>query len=281
MKMLKFKQKLKELQQTLLAIKSGHKLKDKFILSISTLAFLLLYPINKLLFKLGITRSYAVSDFYFTNVIIKNSDGIFFCRKKSTDLNIIRNTFEEKLKEHFRLTNGNFIDIGAHIGKYTVRIAKGLKTGKVIAIEAHPANFSILQKNIMLNKLKNVIPLNIACWDKDTTVKLYESTSYAKHFIGNVSDKKHVLIQAKKLDDILKNLDMQTVELIKIDVEGAEGHVLRGAQTTLATNKHLKILFETWNPQKLKECAKVLTRHGYIIEKTRENDYYIALRKTI
>ncbi|MEM2614637.1 MAG: FkbM family methyltransferase, partial [Nitrososphaerota archaeon] len=51
----------------------------------------------------------------------------------------------------FNLEKGVFVDVGAHIGKYTIMVARKLKDGKVIAIEADPNNFKILKKNLILN----------------------------------------------------------------------------------------------------------------------------------
>lgn len=60
-----------------------------------------------------------------------------------------------------------FIDVGAHIGKYTILVAKIVgKEGLVIAIEPNPENYETLLENIKLNNLKNVIAVNIAAWNK-------------------------------------------------------------------------------------------------------------------
>jgi|SRR5215208_3850020 len=74
----------------------------------------------------------------------------------------------------------------AHIGPYTLKTAKrvGLN-GKVVAIEAEPENFNILNRNSQLNKFTNVIALNYAAYSKEDKIKLYlltrgEDSSYTK-----------------------------------------------------------------------------------------------------
>src|SRR5437763_1822635 len=66
------------------------------------------------------------------------------------------------------------VDIGAHIGLYTIISSKRVGfNGKVIAIEAHPENFEILNRNIQLNQLTNVIALNYAVYSEEERLKLY------------------------------------------------------------------------------------------------------------
>jgi hypothetical protein len=65
-----------------------------------------------------------------------------------------------------------FIDVGAHVGKYALRIAKRNPRSMVIAIEPGHMQFSALIEGIKENKLNNVIPLNIAAWDSTTRIKL-------------------------------------------------------------------------------------------------------------
>lgn len=81
---------------------------------------------------------------------------------------IINPKFEEYVWCHLKpAKNDVFIDIGAHIGKYTLPIAKivGVQ-GKVIAIEPDPDNFEALLEGIKMNKLTNIVALNVAAYDK-------------------------------------------------------------------------------------------------------------------
>ena len=82
---------------------------------------------------------------------------------------------EDEIIEHFTPKQGDIVvDIGAHMGRYTIISSKRVGTnGKVIAIEAHPGNFEMLNRNIKLNQLTNVIPLNYAVYSKETKIKLY------------------------------------------------------------------------------------------------------------
>src|SRR5215218_6543708 len=80
---------------------------------------------------------------------------------------------EDDVIEHFNPDEGNVvIDVGAHVGRYTILGSKLVgRSGKVIAIEAHPGNFQLLKRNLQLNKSSdnnNVITFNCAAYCQDT-----------------------------------------------------------------------------------------------------------------
>jgi FkbM family methyltransferase len=133
------------------------------------------------------------------------------------------------------------IDIGAHIGRYTITSSKQVgNTGKVLAIEADPDNFQLLKRNIALNNLKNVLPLNYAVFSTRTRMKLYEQSASAKYnslmLARAAKTKNYVEVNADTLDSILKLNEVNQVNWIKIDVEGAEFEVLKGSTKTLSTD---------------------------------------------
>ena len=79
---------------------------------------------------------------------------------------------------------------GAYWSLYLIIASKSVGlNGKVIAIEADPENFNILNRNIQLNKLTNVIALNYAAYSKEDKIRLYllkiEDSSYTKYNTSN------------------------------------------------------------------------------------------------
>ena len=148
------------------------------------------------------------------------------------------------------------VDVGAHIGKYTIVASKivGSK-GKVIAIEAHPINYDTLKQNIVINKLSNVIALNYAVHSMKTTVKLYEPGQEAGFTIYNtimtdrtlLNNQKYVEVKADTLDSLLLENGIKEVNWIKIDVEGAEYEVLKGATNIFSSSKDISLLIEIHN----------------------------------
>lgn len=124
------------------------------------------------------------------------------------------------------------LDVGAHIGVHTVHMA--LVGGRVIAVEPDRFNLSLLLANLQLNKVNaRVIPA-AACAKSGKTM-LYRSASSASHSLsaewaerrgGGVLG--HTEVPCIALDEVVDSVDV-----IKIDVEGAEFEVLRGAQELL------------------------------------------------
>jgi FkbM family methyltransferase len=112
------------------------------------------------------------------------------------------------------------VDAGAFIGWYTLIASKRVGVeGKVVAIEPEPRNFSILLKNIRDNGLRNVIPLNLALSDKDGYELLSINPSPAGHSIVSSSSQR-ILVKARKIDTLLTELNIERVDLFKIDEEG-------------------------------------------------------------
>src|ERR687895_1246290 len=143
------------------------------------------------------------------------------------------------------------IDIGAHIGRYTITSSKQVgNTGKVVAIEADPENFELLKKNINLNNLTNVLPLHYAVFSTATRIKLYEQSASAKYnsvmLTRAAKTKNYVEVNADTLDSILKQNGINQVNWIKIDVEGAEYEVLKGS-TEMLSGENVSLLVEIHN----------------------------------
>ena len=130
-----------------------------------------------------------------------------------------------------------FVDVGANVGMYSIRLSKSFE--KIIAIEPDPNNFDILRENIKLNNIKNIYPLNVAVGDIDGEAIIkcngVGSRVVAKAKKGTEIDglKK---VKIVRLDTLLPGIfDLENFELIviKVDVEGFEEAVIRGAENIL------------------------------------------------
>ena len=190
----------------------------------------------------------------------------FYCRNNKDELMIMTYHEHDILEHYFTPKEGDiFVDVGAHIGKYTIIASKRVgANGKVIAIEADPGNFDLLNRNIQLNNLSNVIALNYAVYSKEETIKLYlpsagrgggdESSSYTEYNTimsdrAARGDEKFVKVKANTLDYLLQSnmMKQEEVNWIKIDVEGAEYEVLKGAKGILSKSKDITLLMEIHN----------------------------------
>jgi FkbM family methyltransferase len=141
-----------------------------------------------------------------------------------------------------RLSPGQtFIDVGANTGWYTILGANKVgPTGRVVAIEASPVNFSWLEKNISMNRLGNVRLVNEAAWSIESELSFFQgpaSNSGASTVLPSFAKVKCCerigVIHAHPLAALLRPDEISTMRILKIDVEGAELEVIRGLEPIL------------------------------------------------
>lgn len=176
-----------------------------------------------------------------------------------------------------RLRAGSvFIDVGANIGVFTVPAAKkvGL-TGIVLAIEPSPRVFPYLKWNVTLNGLVNVRLSQCAAFDQDECIlPFYEAP--IEHFgMGSLAAQFHdhpIPVPAQTLDHILNEHQIERVDVLKVDVEGLEAAVFRGAERLLTGDAPPLILFEfcDWAEarvpgSRMGDAQRVLREWGYQI----------------
>jgi len=219
-----------------------------------------------------------------------------YCPLNKEDF-IVMTRHEDDIIERFLPKQGDIVvDIGAHMGRYTIISSKRVgANGKVVAIEAHPNNFEMLNRNIKLNQLTNVVPLNYAVYSKETKIKLYlpdEESGYTMHHsimpnyvftkYKDKTEDKFVEVSANTLDYFLQMKEITDVNWVKIDVEGAEFEVLKGSHNVLSNSKDISLLIEVHGKDTYEPIIESLRSHNFKIdfEKTYENGekHIIALK---
>jgi len=142
---------------------------------------------------------------------------------------------------------GVLLDVGANIGTFTIPAAKHVgQSGHVVAIEASPDVFKILEKNIALNNINNIEPVCAAAAAKDGHTQFYPAP--VDHFgMGSQApqfDATPIAIPSVTLDSLVRKFNLSSVNLIKIDVEGFELDVLKGATGLLNGKNPPLVVFE-------------------------------------
>jgi FkbM family methyltransferase len=214
-----------------------------------------------------------------------------YCPLNKEDF-IVMTRHEDDIIERFLPKQGDIVvDIGAHMGRYTIISSKRVgANGKVVAIEAHPNNFEMLNRNIKLNQLTNVVPLNYAVYSKETKIKLYLPEVESGYTIYNTimsnrarTEDKFVEVNANTLDYLLQLKGIMEVNWIKIDVEGAEFEVLQGASNVLSKSKDIALLIEIHGLDNYRPIVEFLSSYNFKIEFEKSNktgDWrHIVLRK--
>jgi len=130
-------------------------------------------------------------------------------------------------------------------------------------------------RNIELNGLKNVVALNVAAWSGEGKLKLFIGDIHSHHSVKVNFGLGFINVQARALDNLFNELKIKKVNVIKIDVEGAELEVLKGLVNTL--EKHSPtVIVEIWkDPEKVKEF---INQKGYDMQQIAPK-YYILNRK--
>jgi len=166
---------------------------------------------------------------------------------------------------------GLILDIGANIGQTSLWMANELKMAgvEIIAIEPFPSTFQKLLYNINLNHFKNITPINIAFGNSDSKLQMEGSSSNSGAFRVNTSSKSENFVEVyQSTIDNYFNTDKRTITFIKIDVEGFEYNVIKGAENTI--KKYYPIMYIEINNENLKsqnssalDLLNLLRNYGY------------------
>lgn len=149
------------------------------------------------------------------------------------------------------------VDVGANVGLYTAIAGAAVgPSGRVIAVEPDPESLGFLKQTIAANGLTNTTVINAAAAEAVGKARLFKTSANKadNRLYNHKSSDGHADIDTFRLDDWLEANGVSKVDLIKIDVQGFEGHVIAGLQKTIARSPRLRILLEFW-PLGLKQAG--------------------------
>jgi FkbM family methyltransferase len=175
---------------------------------------------------------------------------------------------------------GVFLDVGAHIGYFSLKAAKEVgPAGRVVSFEPNPETAARLRRNVAANALTQVTVQEIAATGEEQELEFFAAptvntgaSSLVEHNAEYSADAapRNFRVRGRRIDNVVRELNLGRVDVMKIDVEGAELLVLRGAEETLRRH-HPRIVMETV-PHHLQEfgttpeeVAKFLRGAGYTI----------------
>lgn len=147
---------------------------------------------------------------------------------------------------------GVFLDIGANHGEFTVAAGLASPRGRVIAVEPVTRNQHRLQNNIRLNEFRHVMVIPVALSDKTAELDIYDqSEPYADGTVNEGlttlfahSGRAHAVekVSVCRLDDVYPQWGLERLDLVKLDIEGAELAALRGGEKMLARFRPILIV---------------------------------------
>lgn len=160
-------------------------------------------------------------------------------------------------------------DIGAHVGFYTLLSSELVGTeGKVVAFEPNPRNINYLKEHLRLNRCDNVIIIEAAVAAKSGSVHFQSSPD--SHG-GGISLEGSLKVRMVSLHELVSSSAIPVPDYMKIDVEGAEFLVLKGAEQLLA-DFYPAIFLATHGVDVHKQCCEFLKAMGYELQSINEKD---------
>ena len=182
-----------------------------------------------------------------SKLTVESKNGIFVTDPADLEVGAkLRTKGEYGTEEIARLSqlidnNSSILIVGAHIGALAIPLAK--QCLQVVAIEANPNNFALLQTNIKLNNLTNITAHNIAASTKSETIQFQLNTVNSggskrvpvnNHYIYTYDNPKVIDVDAYSLDEYL---DHDEFDLVLIDIEGSEYFAMEGMSNILSKQK--------------------------------------------
>lgn len=211
----------------------------------------------------------TIGQFLSKDAVVKYDGMLFYARAHSEDLVHYAHTAKPSTFSWFQPVSGEIVvDCGSSVGLFTMI---GLKKGAVVyAFEANPSTFSILEKNIGLNRFeKNAHIFNLGLSNEPGEMTFYApkhftgSASFDKQWVENIEDKDEIAefkVSVTTLDMILGNVER--IDWLLMDVESFVWRVLLGANKILDRTKRVIIEVSHNNRERVQ---RLLEGHGFAV----------------
>ena len=195
----------------------------------------------------------------------------FFTRKMLWDFFVIN---EILVKREYSILESDFsnpktiIDVGTHIGSFSVFYAKKFSSAYVYCFEPMPDNFDLLKKNISANKLQNrVFPFNVAVVGKKNmdSLPLYiceenpACNSLDKDYA--IPGSKKVFVKINSFSEIFKKNNITSCDILKLDCENIELEIIRESKAEFSKIK--SVILEYHDPKSVGELKRLLESYGF------------------
>jgi FkbM family methyltransferase len=185
-------------------------------------------------------------------------------------------------------------DVGAGIGAEALVFSRLVgRSGRVVACEAHPRTYGRLRDLCAANRLTNVTALQVAISDREQTVRI---SDLDHHLLNTVlgTNSGSIEVPARRIDSVASELGIDRIDLLKMNIEGAERLALEGTGTLLEATHHVCIschdfLADDGASEELRTKDFVrgfLAEHGFVVT-TRDDapdpwtrDYVYAVKAT-
>jgi FkbM family methyltransferase len=202
----------------------------KLIVPLSKVIF---WKVNQIFFKYPMVVNFSPSTRIICYPDSSYSGLIFYCGfPEYEEIEFINRIFPK---------NGTMIDVGANLGDLACLIGSKSSATKVYAFEPSPLALQRLNENIKVNNLeKNVFPIGLVASDIDGKITFSQGNRSEIDHIShgtNIDNDKLSSHNSVRLDSFFKKTGLSKIDVLKIDVEGAEYLVLSGASSSIKQQK--------------------------------------------
>lgn len=165
------------------------------------------------------------------NLVVNKRNVKLVLRRSSSDFAVFDQVFIEGeyapllfFVEKFKIQINNIVDLGANIGLVTIFLKNHFKAAKIFSVEPYMPNFEMLMKNVELNKLQEITFIQKAIWSRNTSVTILRDWSDKRDWAVRVSESESAAdeVSAISINTLIDENGLSSIDLLKIDIEGAE-----------------------------------------------------------
>lgn len=203
-------------------------------------------------------------------------------------ISLVANIIDEiPVLSQLRLEKGSrFLDVGAHVGSYSVLGSRLVgHNGVVVAVEPDPDNFRGLVFNARL-AARNIIPVRAAIWNRNESREFFRGRAGALSSLLEENWRKQeraIIVECLTLDTLyamlMKQVSIDRIDSVKVDVEGAEEQVLQGGRQVLKMARF--IIVEVHSQDKLEQLASLLRKSGFRVKATKSRHHLIGSKEKL
>lgn len=174
------------------------------------------------------------------------------------------NSAERRFLKEFQFSNGDILDVGGNLGLFSLHVARRFPDRIIHTFEPNPYTFDALQRNLARNGCTQIQAhaCAVAAHDGETNFQADPVNRATTHIADGPSRNDHasrcpavVRVTCLTLDTFVRTHAIESVSLLKVDVEGYEELVFKGAEHLLASGMAKTIYYEV--------CPELATRAGY------------------
>lgn len=205
-----------------------------------------------------------------TNVTIKLKNGLkFIVRARTMDRSVLKEVWLREIYNKHGITvdkGDTVIDIGGHIGLFSVYAAKRSQTGKVFAFEPFVENYTRLEQHKQMNQCQNLEVINKGV-DSTSGIKTLflspdKNTGGHSLHLKNQSERK-VEIETVNLEEFCNQNQITTIDFLKLDCEGAEFEIVKSSESVLSRVKKIVMECHPYGDHSCDEMVFILQKNGF------------------